>query len=466
MNRRKFVRLAGAGAAGWITTNRASSSANRPNILLLLTDQQNFRMMSCAGNRYLRTPAMDALASRGTRFARAYCANPVCIPSRFSLFTGRLPSEIGLRSNSTQHLTALPERVRSTAMGWLLRKGGYEAAYLGKEHFPRAKAADLGFDYLDKDERDGCARAAVEFLGRPHESPFLLVCSFINPHDICYMAIRDFATTDFDRMLIERGQVEIATLDRALERPAGISDERFWRDLCPPAPPNLEPQKDEPEAIQALLEERPFRKNAREKWSDERWRLHRWAYTRLTEMVDAQIGRVTSALWSSRYASNTVVIFSSDHGDLDSAHRMEHKSCLYEEAVHVPLIIAAPDSAAHGTVDRTHLVSNGLDLLPTVCDFAGVDPPQGLAGKSARPLLGGRRPRRWRDWVPVESEVGNAIVTERYKYALHHAGANSEQLFDLREDPYETRNFAGLPERKRALEEHRRTFARQWPRPI
>jgi len=200
-------------------------------------------MMSCAGNRYLRTPAMDGLASRGIRFERAYCANPVCIPSRFSLFTGRLPSEINLPSNATQHLTALPESIRSTGMGWVLRKAGYETAYIGKEHFPKARAADLGFDYLGRDERDGCAQAAVEFLERPHESPFLLVCSFINPHDICYMAIRDFAATDFDRLLLERGQVEIATLDRALERPAGVPDEAFWGELCPPLPPNLEPSR-------------------------------------------------------------------------------------------------------------------------------------------------------------------------------------------------------------------------------
>ena len=434
-----------------------------PNIVFIFTDQQSAHMMGCAGNRYVNTPAMDSLAASGVRFDRAYCTNPVCVPSRFSLMTGRMPSEIELRNNSAAHLECVPEHITSTGLGWLLRNAGYETVYGGKVHLPKMTPEDIGFEYVTRDERDGLSDACVEFLERDHDRPFFLVASFINPHDICYMAIRDFRESSLDDRLIESGRVELQTLDRALQLPEGVDEQQFFEEYCPPVPPNFEPQEDEPEAIRIMQSWRTFKKYAREKWPPERWRLHRWAYAKLTEMVDAQIARVLDAIRASGQEENTVVIFSSDHGDHDSAHRMEHKTAFYEEAARVPLIVSQPGTTPAGVVDDTHLVSNGLDLLPTLCDYAGVEVPSGLSGLSFRPLAEGREPESWRSHLALESEIGYMVMGTRYKYLLHDEGESREQLIDLERDPFETRNAARDSDQQEALAEYRQLFDTIWP---
>jgi len=461
VNRRDFLKKAG-GAVTAVSMAApgapASNEGQRPNILLIMTDQQSARMMSCAGNPFVRTPALDSLASAGVRFERAYCCAPVCIPSRFSLMTGRMPSEIGLRSNDLSHIDGIPDRIKHQGLGHLFRSAGYDAAYGGKVHLPLMNAEDVGFDYICRDERDELARVCADYITRHDGPPFLLVASFINPHDICYMAIRDFAEAEYSKRLIERGVTEIATLDEALRLPEGIGREEFFSTVCPPLPPNFEPQKDEPEAIRELLAQRPFRKSARERWTEERWRMHRWAYRRLTEMVDVQVGRVLDALRESGKEKNTLVVFTSDHGDMDSAHRMEHKTAFYEEASRIPLIARLPGVIPAGRVEGRHLVSNGLDLVPTLCDWGGIDVPNGLRGVSFRPAAEGRKPAARRDCIPVESELGRMIVTGDFKYALYDAGKNREQLYDLVNDPGETRNAAGDPGRDAILRRHRALF--------
>ncbi len=412
-----------------------------PNIVIILTDQQTASMMSCAGNPYLHTPALDRLAARGTRFERAYCTNPLCVPARFSLMTGRMPSAIGLRGNVARDIPPIPESVQQAGLGWLLRAAGYDVVYAGKEHFPKMRAPDLGFDVLTRDERGGLAELAADYIQQSHPTPYLLVASFINPHDICYMALRAFGTDDFDKLLLSKGETELATLDAALQLPEDMTREVFFAEVCPPLPPNFEPQQDEPQAVQDMLAQRTFRHEARAQWSEEMWRLHRWAYARLTERVDYLIGKVLDAVDASGQAENTVVIFTSDHGDMDAAHRMEHKTALYEEACHIPFIVSPAGTTARGRVD-VHLVSNGLDLVPTVCDYAGLTPPDDLQGLSVRALAEGRAVPTWREYVPIESAIGRAIVTERYKYVLYDTGAHREQLMDLQDNPPEMRNAA------------------------
>ena len=431
---------------------------DRPNLIFLFTDQQSATMMSCAGNRWLHTPAMDRLAAGGVRFDRAYCTDPVCVPSRFSLMTGRMPSAIGLRSNDSSHLPPIPEAITQHGLGWLLRRAGYETVYGGKVHLPKKLSpTDIGFDVIARDERDGLADACVEFIRRPHDRPYLLVGSFINPHDICYLAIRESQQDDKERWLVEHGRTEVATLDRALQRPDGVDEATFFAEHCPPVPPNFDPQADEPEAVRSLLARRPFRRRAREVWTERQWRLHRWAYARLTEFVDAQIARVLDAVEAAGAAENTVIVFSSDHGDHDGSHRMEHKTAFYEEACRIPLIIAQPGATAAGAVDA-HLACNGLDLIPTLCDYAGVEPPTDLAGVSLRPLAEARPPGPWREQVHIESELGRCLVTDRYKYMRYDQGASAEQLMDLHTDPHETRNALADPEHQAALADLRRLF--------
>ncbi|MFC1557902.1 sulfatase [candidate division KSB1 bacterium] len=445
-------------AAPYLSGCNKVSVKKRPNILVILTDQQHAKMMSCAGNQYLQTPAMDSLASSGVRFERAYCTDPVCTPSRFSLMTGRMPSEIGLRSNNHSHIESIPDIIKQQGLGHLLKSGGYDTAYGGKVHLPKMKAEEIGFDYICNDERDELAAVCSDYIKKEQKNPFLLVASFINPHDICYMAIRDFAETEHAKGLIRRGTEEVATLDKALQLPEGVSREEFLEKYCPTLPPNFELQKDEPEAINQLVTQRPFRKKARERYTEERWRMHRWAYCRLTEMVDAQIGKVLTALHESGKENETLVIFTSDHGDMDSAHRLEHKTTFYEEASGIPLISKLPGVIPAGIVDNKHLISNGLDLIPTLCDFAGIEIPGDLKGLSFRKIAEAKEQVKWRSSIPVESEIGRMVVTQKYKYMLYDEGKNNEQLIDIQENPFEMRNDAEDIKNKKVLSQHRIIF--------
>ena len=432
---------------------------NQPNILFIFTDQQSAAMMSCTGNRYVKTPAMDRIAQQGVRFERAYCMNPMCVPSRFSLMTGRMGSEIGLVNNTDTHIDTIPETIKQNGMGWLMRQAGYRTAYGGKVHLPKGLTPDdLGFETITDDERDRLADACVEFLSQDHDQPFMMVASFINPHDICHMAIRDFAETESEIALSRPDRIELQEVDTALQIPDGMSREEFFAWVCPPLPTNYEVQEDEPEAIRLMQARSPFKRKARKHYTDEQWRLHRWVYARLTERVDAQIGRVLQALDDNSLTDNTLIVFSSDHGDMDASHRMEHKTAFYEQAARIPLLVSGVGVEHKGVVD-THLVSNGLDLIPTFCDFAGVEPPSELRGRSLRPLLTGQYEVGWRDVLPVENEMGRMIVSGHYKYMLHDEGEHREQLIDLLTDPGEMRNAANDPENRDILNHLRQQFA-------
>jgi len=473
MRRREFIKTGAALAAASLADRARGGPRARPNIIYVFTDQQHSRMMSCAGNKCLKTPALDYLAANGVRFARAYAGNPVCVPSRISMMTGHLPGEFGARENGSGMRTRkFPKEVLANTLGRVMARAGYELAYGGKVHLPAPLAPrNNGFTILTGDQRDGLAAACAEFIKRKHTKPFFLVASFINPHDICYMAITDFKTKgQFSAAAFEKGTASdippkphraITELQKALRKPEGVSEEEFFAKLAPPLPPNHLPQKDEPGAIGWLISIRPFRKWARENYTERQWRLHRWAYCRLTERVDGQLQVILDALQASGLERDTVVIFSSDHGDNDSAHKLEHKTVFYEESACIPLIIMQKGVTPGGSVDSEHLVSNGLDLLPTVCDYAGVEPPEGLRGRSLRPLAEGRKPADWREHLAVEDEIGRMVLTTRYKYMLHDRGSSREQLLDLELDPGETRNFAGEASHAEALASLRR-FYRQW----
>lgn len=422
---------------------------SRPNILYIFTDQQSASMMSCTGNPWLKTPAMDRLAERGVRFERAYCTNPVCLPSRFSMITGQMPSYAGIRSNDwQQESSGIPPAVFQQGLGQLFKDAGYDALYGGKTHLPGFEPDQLGFDILTYDERDVLAQKCADFIrSRDGSKPYLLYVSLINPHDICFMAIGD----GHDPMLsagmeeaMKRFNLTQEQIEQFLAGPRLLADilregEMLNTDQLPPLPPNHLPQADEPEAIAQMLDQRPFRRNARENYDERRWRLHRWAFCRLTEIVDRQLGMILDALEKSGQADNTVIIFSSDHGDHDSAHKLEHKDAPYEEACRIPLIITEPGS--HSLVDTKNLISNGLDLIPTLCDYAGITHPDiKLPGYSIRPLVAGKAPYIPRDALPVESEFGRAVVAATHKYVEYFSGSKNRQLYDLINDPGETRN--------------------------
>jgi len=449
MKRRDFAKTTGTALAGLEfglsgCTNKGAKRKEQPNILFIMTDQQSARMMSCAGNQTLKTPAMDRLAASGIRFQRAYAANPVCVPSRFSLQTGLMPSTIGMGRNEDAGQASVTERMVQQSLGNLFKNAGYETVYGGKVHLPNKmnELEAMGYRPLTADSRQGLAESCSSFIKEKHHAPFLLLASFINPHDICYMAINDYRHSIGEPPL---DNIDAQTCARVLGQALQTNDlNGFIKTACPPLPQNHGIPEREPSCITLrYTEARPFRAYIRKNWPENQWRLHRWVYARLTEIVDQQIGMLLDALRESSLEDDTLVVFTSDHGDMDAAHKLEHKSVLYEEAIHVPLILRLPRMISGYRTDNTHLVSNGLDLLPTLCSYAGIPVPEELPGISLKPLVEGDDRAGWRDFLVVESQNGRMLRTDRYKYCVYDSGENRIQLIDLQDDPGEMHNHAG-----------------------
>ena len=430
-------------------TGLVASDAKTPalNLLFLITDQQTVGALSCAGNPYVKTPHVDALAARGVRFEKSYCTYPLCCPSRGSLFTSRTPHELGIYYND---VNADLSRKNVPTMGGLFQTAGYDTAYAGKWHllapFPSYYSKPIpGFEVLplagvDPSQLDlavvgkgltvdpHTADAAIAFLGRSPRQPFLLAVSLVNPHDIC-----EYPESAVLRKLLPADSKEL-----------------------PPAPANGRDSMRLPTAIMEL--KGPLRQYP--EWTDQQWREYLWVYYRLIESADAEVGRVLAALDQARLASNTLVVFTSDHGDMLGAHGFRHKQKLYEEAVTVPLIVAVP--GGRSGVDHRHLIS-GLDILPTMLDYAGLGAPGSLQGRSLRPLIEDK-PVAWREFVASEVNIYNEsrmIRSARYKYIVYAQGSDREQLFDLEQDPGELRNRIADPAYADEVARHRQ-WMDQW----
>jgi choline-sulfatase len=450
MKRRDFVKTTAAAsiaAAGGISAQ--GKEARRPNIVYIFTDQQSATMMSCTGNKWLKTPAMDYLAANGVRFERAYTSNPVCVPARTSFMTGWLPDTHGIRANSSTLRFKSVENYAETNIGAQLKRAGYALAYGGKIHLPRELYPDkLGFNVISKGRKMDLSKDAATFIKRDHDKPYYLVLSYINPHDICY-----YHRTDLKPMA---GNL-------ALQKIAESDPDFFKGGKCPPLPPNFEPQPDEPEAYQAM---KSITLKNRTALTEEDWRLGRWLYCRLTESVDAEIQVVLDAIKESGQEENTVVIFSSDHGENDATYRLHGKRTFNEESIRIPFIVMDKGGAQKaGQVDKKHLVSNGLDLLPTVLDYAGVPGAKGdPRGLSVRPLVEGRE-IPWREDIGVESSFGRMVMNDRFKYIEYDMDGNIEvRLRDRQNDPHEKTHCTANPGQATDLARMRDVSKRWFPK--
>lgn len=447
MRRRKFIKLSSALVVSGCLPNQGCkpeddrSGSEKPNILYLMTDQHYAGAMSCAGNEYLNTPAIDSIAEYGVRFDRAYCSNPLCVPSRAVMMTGLMPHETGV----TYNMRPKDEGFSSPIMGSILSEGGYDCGYVGKWHLPvlpEQKEAH-GFRFLrharDNNLDDDVPAACLEFLKQERHAPFLLVASFVNPHDICEWAREED---------LKNGEIPEAP----------------FPDECPPLPGNFEMSPLEPDIL-GEIKKKSTRTYPTADWQAGRWRQYLWAYNRLVEKVDAKIAIILDALRKSGLEESTVIIFSSDHGDGVGGHHWNQKQVLYEQSTRVPFIISQKGATVAGRVDREHLVSAGEDLIPTMCSYADIEPPKTLRGRSLRRLAEGREARDWRNYLVVETEFGNfgesfgvsgrMLRTSRHKYIIYSHGEPREQLFDLEIDPGETNNLIESREHQKVLTEHR-----------
>lgn len=433
------------------------SQASRPNVILIMTDQQFAEAMSCRmGDKYLRTPAMDYLAANGTLFTRAYSPNPLSMPARASLITGRYPHETGVTWNINPK-SGFDHR-EFTSVGTYFRNAGYETAYYGKWHLPydQKVVEEHGFEKLEPpvtpktkgispDTR--AADAAVQFITGNHEKPFMMLVSFLNPHNICEWARR------------LSGMEQVLNCGEIGNPPSA--------DQLPPAPLSMAPPAGEPDGLSH------FRKLMQIKggvfpvagFTTEDWRKHRWGYYRMIELVDREVEKILEALRSAGAESNTLIVFTSDHGECAGAHSFNQKTVLYEESVRVPLIITMKGKTLKTTAEN--LVNTGTDILPTMMECAGIAKPSKLPGKSLWQVALGKKITGWPEHVIVENDLraweqpdtprmeGRCVITGRYKYTIFEKGNNRESLVDLKKDPMEMVNVAGEKHFRKILLEHR-----------
>jgi len=441
VTRRQLMKTTFAGLCGLALSERspAAEGKKRPNVLILTTDQQRVDAMSAVGNKWLKTPNLDALAARGVYFTNSYCPYPLCSPSRASLHTSRMPHEIGMDHNSMAIDPKIP------LSGQVFRAAGYDTGYAGKWHCPDPYPADgiAGYDVLNTTTRarklaqvvdEATMNGAVEFLRRKRDKPFLAVVSFINPHDICLLA------GETSPLLEE--------VRKRYEPPAGAE--------LPPLPANFGDTQEAPSVV--------TRRPRHETWDEGHWRRYIYAYYRMMEDVDRQIGQVLQALRESGQENNTLVIFTSDHGEGLGSHRWTGKMMYYQEEAAVPLLVSWPGVISAGRIDREHLVS-ALDVLPTICDCAGVPGPVVMRGRSLRPVI--ENPQQpGHEFVVAEMANGPArsfmLRTKQYKYMVFPATAKSEKqemFFDMQTDPGEMKNLAAQPALATEIERHRNLLA-------
>ena len=423
-------------------------SSHRPNVLLIVSDQQARRAQSATGNRWVRTPHLDALSASGIRFDKAYCTAPVCGPARSSLHTGRMPHDTGVIFNNIQ------ERPDTSNVRHIFHEAGYDTAWAGHRYLPSPPPGDDSGDstenrsenVLPPDFKSGLgvvvdeqiAVAAADYLRRDHERPFFLAVGLVNPHDICHWVMGAAESTAHDGEL-------------------------------PPLPDNFAGGDPDPDFVMRCRRREHYGQENTYTidWDERQWRIYLREYYRLTERVDAAAGQVLQTLRDEGLERDTIVLYTSDHGEGMAAHRWVVKLSLYEDPVSIPLTLSWPGVIEAGRVDTEHLVS-GVDVLPTLCDYAEAPIPAAVSGHSLRDVI--ENPgASGREYVVSQLHpdtedpdlAARMVRTSSHKYIAFSEGSPRELLFDMENDPGETRNMAGHPSWAEQLARHRRLLA-EW----
>jgi len=430
----------------------------RPNIVLIITDQQNIDAIAAYKKFFpdkayachsLRTPHLDRMVSGGFSFLQSHSANPVSCPARASLFTGHWSIEHGVTYNGVGIDKTIPNLAE-----WLDQKSDYRCFYAGKWHaggkwnYPEESGPRKipGFETIPIAEfalgvhTDPQVSMAVKsFLLNDREpTPFFIAAGLMNPHDICYWIP--------------------ALRGKMMTNPQSAA---FLEDDYPPLPPNMEYDFDEPTQLART------RQNMTPDW----WRNYLNDYHRMVEMVDMEIGRILEA--ADARGGDTVVILTSDHGEGHGRHSRVQKWHPYEESVKVPLIFYCPGYIRAG--EDTETLVSGIDIFPTICSMAGVEPPKAVNGQSLFDRITGMGPSPKRDHIILEfHSTGRVVRNAKYKYVKMYVNSgkpdtpfvridNNEPtafvprqqfnykvdpkllLFDMENDPWEMKNLATDP---------------------
>lgn len=412
---------AGAAIQGMFGSNTllAAGGPGSPNILLLTIDQLSWNAIANNGCTFVKTPNIDKIFQKGISFNKSYSSCPLCAPARTTWYTGREAKEHLVVDNNTDIDPGITDmgRVFSDPV-----TGKYEAALFGKWHVPGRlpegsfPITHQGTGIGEGEHRDSViARLASGFLAsRTSQAPFLAVVNLVNPHDTC------------------QWKNGLAT-----ELPAPFPIAEIAASL-PPLPGNF---YDVPNPEPGLVANK-FRGAQEPNWSPTWWQYYIWGYHRYIEMVDSEVGLIMNTLARSPYADNTLVVFTSDHGEGQGCHKTTGKIFLYDEAARVPLVFSGKISGV--PISTTAVTNNTLvasvDILPTVCAYANITPPEKMRGRNLKPVLDGGSITR--DYIRAESDKkGRMIRSAQYKY-IKYNDDGVEQLFDMQNDPLEKINRA------------------------
>lgn len=431
---------------------------DRPHILLICTDEQAPQYMGCMGDPIARTPNFDRLAARGALFTNAYCNNPICVPGRYSIMTGRYARDIGsLRYGDGLDPTTWTYPKHFAA-------AGYQTTCVGKMHFmgleqmhgwlfrPYGDMELLGaYHKLPGATRDPYAdiarpggRSLADWVKRagPSEAGFIQFDNSVTRESMLHL--RDY----FDEVIMPT-----YSADRPLMFQVSYKTPHwpFW------APPELFAYYRERVSLPRIADDAASHPHMAWKQSVEQPFANtedeilnaRAANYGLIEYVDGQIGQVLDTLEDLGVLDEFLVVMHCDHGEMAGNHGQWGKACAYEHSVRVPMMVSWPGHIPAGRVIDAN-VSN-LDIYPTLCDYARLDQPPGLRGDSLRPLIDSQQtPEHFRDRVILsEFFAGNRswVMAKRGHHKLieyeHDGEALPSQLFDLATDPQETANRAG-----------------------
>lgn len=404
-----------------------AQEAKKPNVILIITDQQTAGAMSCADNPYLRTPAMDGLAEDGIRFTNAYSPFPLSGPCRCSLLTGCYPSTIGVLGNGI----GIKKQYSDNGIGHRMADAGYECLYAGKFHAPEQSVPEnIGFtkicNFIHDPEIPGHVSKALDKYDG--SKPLFLVVNFNNPHEICQ-------DKHGEPMKMTGAIPEVDPC------------------LYPPLPENFERTDADPDVLNLEVEcggqlaHYPVCR-----FSPQDWQRYLYRYYRLVERADDFIGQVIDAIKSHDLYDDSIIIFCSDHGDGAAAHEWNGKWALTEESVNVPMIIKTPKGKGpKGIVNNEALVTIGPDLYTTFCDCAGVSlDTRTYVGSSLLPVIYGKE-EKTHDDIFIETKMnfakldGWSVRAGKYKYSLYQGGRNNEALFDIDADRLEMHNLIDDP---------------------
>lgn len=462
-------------------------AARRPNILFIMADQLSALATSPYGNSDVQTPHLEGLARRGVVFEHAYCNYPLCAPSRASMLAGQLATRIPVNDNAEEMPASVPTFVHH------LRRAGYLTILSGKMHF-------VGPDQLHGfEERLTTDIYPADFLwtkywlaqGDPPRRVGLPGDAETGQAYLRQMAqmVKEAGPVPWSSQLEYDEEVHFHALERLrrLARRRGPAAGQPWF-LCVsythPHDPYVATAEywDRYEGVDFALPEQPppgYVPHPADVWvnsyhgvdlvapSREDVYRSRRGYYASTSYVDDKVGQLLRELERLALGQDTIVIFTSDHGDMCGEHGMWFKRIHREWAVRVPLIFAGPGITPGGRVrDNVSLV----DLYPTLLELAGIEVPPGfphvLDGRSLAPFLRGERPVAWLDQVVIENTGEGtiapirALVSDWYKFVYVHR--QPDQLFDLARDPNEWRNVVDEPGYRAIAAQLRARLLRGW----